>query len=170
MFKYLWRRIMKIDDDVKLEIRKTDEDVKLEVEKIEPSKKKLKGKKLFLFVKKLDELNVKFLGHIHELDTLLHTTQEIDEPRIHLLRNDCVNIVEEFERIYFENKDICDEVDINEIIERQVQAFNRLESIIKRIVKKGKAVENEVIYLSLFQFYSDYKKLDNVLEKLLGRQ
>lgn len=167
MFKHLWRRIRKTDKDNKLEVRKTDEDVKLEVKKIEPSKKRLKGKKLFLFVKNLGELNVKFLGHVHELDTLLHTTQEIDEQQIHLLRNDCVNIVEEFEKIYLENKDICDEVGINEIIERQVQAFNHLESIIKRIVKKGQAVENEVIYLSLFQFYSNYKKLSGALEKLL---
>lgn len=158
MFKHLWHRI-----------RKTDEDSKLEVKKIEPSKNKLKDKKLFLFVKKLDALNVRFLRCIFELDTLLHVAPKIDEQQVLLLKTDCVNIIEEFERIYLENKDVCDEVGIDRIRESQAQSFSNFESIIKKVVKKGQAVENEVVYLNLFQFYSDYKKLDNALEKILAR-
>jgi len=157
MFKHFWHRI-----------KKTDEDSKLEVKKVEASENKPKRVRCHLPVKKLDELNVKFLRRISELDELLRTALEIDEQQIHLLRTDCINVIEKFEKIYFENKDICDEVGIDEIIERQVQSFNHFESIIKRVVERAQVVKNEVIYLNLFQFYSDYKKLNDVLEKLLA--
>ena len=85
-----------------------------------------------------------------------------------MLSDDCVNIIEEFERNYFENKDTCDGAGIGEIMESRSQSFNHFKSIIKRVVEKGQDVDNEVIYLSLFQFYSDYKRLDNALEKLSG--